>query len=324
MAVSLLITASPPALAASGDLGSVNATTMRACPDGRCAAARSIPATQVSVSCWRDGSGRWFRVTYGGTRGWVSAGAMYKQPSVPYCSDLLANEVLFAGQSVWSGNGSYRLVMQTDGNLVVYGPGGAIWSTRTTGTGTGNWAVMQSDGNFVVYTSANKPVYDTGTAGNVGTALVVQSDSNVVLYNGPALFATNWHTARGTVPSSVKANNAAWGWCTWYAYERFHIDSGIWPYFAGNAGKWNDSAAQQGWRVQSQPASHAIVVFEPTGSGSVGHVAWADGTQLRSDGWYVHIWEMNYDGSATVATGHVRERWLKTTPSMSYILSREL
>lgn len=323
LAAVALVLAMPVAQAAAGDSGSIYATTMRSCPDTRCSALKSVPATSVPVYCWRDGSGRWFRINHSGLVGWVAASSMYRQPSVPYCSDMRANETLFAGQSVWSTNGSYRIIMQSDGNLVLYGPSGALWSTRTTGTSSSNRAVMQGDGNFVVYNNSNSPVYHTGTYGHTGATLVVQADSNVVLYTGSTpLFATSWHRSFGS--SRAARNSAAWGWCTWLAYDRFHTDSGIWPYFAGDAGNWNNSAEANGWRVQTQPASRSIVVFEPWLIGGVGHVGWVEAIQLRPDGWYALVTEMNYDGSATRATGHVRTIWKKHVNGMSYIMSPEL
>jgi hypothetical protein len=46
--------------------------------------------------------------------------------------------------------GRTRLVMQYDGNLVLYPPRGrACWDTAT--VGLGEYAVYQDDGNFVVY-----------------------------------------------------------------------------------------------------------------------------------------------------------------------------
>lgn len=41
--------------------------------------------------------------------------------------------------------------MPGDGNLVTYGPTGAVWDTAT--NGAGNWAVMQGDGNIAPTTS---------------------------------------------------------------------------------------------------------------------------------------------------------------------------
>ena len=60
----------------------------------------------------------------------------------------------------------YFLVMQTDGNLVVYTSANkAVWNSGTEGTGSANYVIMQGDGNFVVYTSANKAVWNSGTNG---------------------------------------------------------------------------------------------------------------------------------------------------------------
>jgi hypothetical protein len=103
---------------------------------------------------------------------------------------LNAGGVLNLNQDLPSDNGAYRLIMQTDGNLVLYGGavpvGNAIWATNT-------WdrppalratrAVMQEDGNFVLYTSAGYAAWATGTFGNPGSRLVMQDDRNLVIYN---------------------------------------------------------------------------------------------------------------------------------------------
>jgi hypothetical protein len=72
-----------------------------------------------------------------------------------------------AGSSLWSsathGKSGTRLTMQGDGNLVLYTSSGtAVWSTKTNGKGA-NRAVLQDDGNFVLYTSANNLVWATNT-----------------------------------------------------------------------------------------------------------------------------------------------------------------
>jgi len=54
-----------------------------------------------------------------------------------------------------------RLVMQTDGNLVLYGPNGANWATGTNGTGSHNYALLQTNGNLVVYNSSNKALWSS-------------------------------------------------------------------------------------------------------------------------------------------------------------------
>lgn len=89
---------------------------------------------------------------------------------------------LLAGQSMSSQDGRFVLSMQTDGNLVLYGPAGAMWWTSTNG-GSDRRMVMQADGNLVVYNSANQALWSSATYGNPGARLVVQNDGNLVIYN---------------------------------------------------------------------------------------------------------------------------------------------
>jgi hypothetical protein len=69
---------------------------------------------------------------------------------------LKPNEYLASNKYLVSDNKAFFLIMQSDGNLVVYkgsGPTdnkGALWSSGTSGKGE-SFAIMQSDGNFVVY-----------------------------------------------------------------------------------------------------------------------------------------------------------------------------
>ena len=54
--------------------------------------------------------------------------------------------------------------------------------------------VMQSDGNLVVYDGAGSaPVWSTNTAGHPGAALAIQNDGNLVIYDvdGTVLWASN-------------------------------------------------------------------------------------------------------------------------------------
>ncbi|MFC9352939.1 NlpC/P60 family protein [Arthrobacter sp. NPDC057013] len=94
---------------------------------------------------------------------------------------LAPGAVLRANASLLSTDGRFRLIMQGDGNLVVYGPNGALWDTKT--TGAGNWAVMQGDGNLVVYTAAGKSLWGSGTDGFGASTLVMQNDGNLVVYS---------------------------------------------------------------------------------------------------------------------------------------------
>ena len=95
-------------------------------------------------------------------------------------TELLAGQQLTSGQQLVSPNGAYRLAMQTDGNVVLYGPPGAMWATYTFVRGT--VLTMQTDGNLVAYAPGPRPVWNTGTWGSGATRLALQDDGNLVLY----------------------------------------------------------------------------------------------------------------------------------------------
>lgn len=104
---------------------------------------------------------------------------------------LAGGQQLLRGQSLQSSNLVYTFTLQDDGNLVLQGPGGALWASNTAGSTV--WtAVMHSDGNFVLYGDDNRPVWASNTWNHPATSLVVQDDGNVVLYQygSRAIWAT--------------------------------------------------------------------------------------------------------------------------------------
>ncbi|WP_189939175.1 hypothetical protein [Streptomyces sulfonofaciens] len=99
-----------------------------------------------------------------------------------------ATRTLNTGQS-WTATRA-RMVMQGDGNLVIYDENGhARWASHT--SGSGNRAVFQADGNLVVYNSASQPLWTSQTAGHNGAELVLQNDGNVVIEQGGHAFWTS-------------------------------------------------------------------------------------------------------------------------------------
>jgi hypothetical protein len=80
---------------------------------------------------------------------------------------LNPDQTLMPGQEIRAKNGRAFLIMQGDGNFVLYevhrGQNIAVWASNTNG---GARAILQGDGNLVVYTSSNQPVWDSGTWGN--------------------------------------------------------------------------------------------------------------------------------------------------------------
>jgi hypothetical protein len=114
--------------------------------------------------------------------------------------NLNPGESLQQGAQLWSDNNQYVLTLQTDGNLVMYGPSGAVWATRTGGSGA-TVAVMQADGNFVLYNSANKAVWDTETF-RPNSTLAVQDDGDVAIYWQRSIWTTNTQDPSSIQPGS--------------------------------------------------------------------------------------------------------------------------
>lgn len=101
----------------------------------------------------------------------------------PCGEDLLPNQTLQPNQFLESSNGKYQLLMQGDGNLVLYeNYSVAVWDTGTTNAGACKF-VSQGDGNAVLYDTDNQPVWHSGTFNSGECRLLVQNDGNIVLYN---------------------------------------------------------------------------------------------------------------------------------------------
>ncbi len=101
------------------------------------------------------------------------------------------NEALYPGQAIQSRSGRYSLVLQDDGNLVLYESGRALWSSHTASQVT-VFADVQ-DGNLVLYAGGLKPIWASHTSKNAGSHLTVQDDGNVVIYrpDHSVVWATN-------------------------------------------------------------------------------------------------------------------------------------
>lgn len=76
-------------------------------------------------------------------------------------TQLTVGETLSAGQALVATNGE-QLSMQADGNLVVYGPHGALWQAGTAHSGS-TYLVVQTDGNVVLYAPGNRPTWSAQT-----------------------------------------------------------------------------------------------------------------------------------------------------------------
>jgi len=101
-------------------------------------------------------------------------------PAYATTDRLNAGQSLTAGQSLYAG--SFRVTMQSDGNLVEYKGSAVIWSSHTQGGGA--HATMQTDGNFVIYSTGGAALYSSATAPTSSDHIVIQTDGNFVIYSG--------------------------------------------------------------------------------------------------------------------------------------------
>lgn len=108
-----------------------------------------------------------------------ATGALASPP--PAECKLTTNHPLTSGKTLCAGH-QYTLVMQTDGNVVEYGNGRALWQTYTSGF-PGAALGIQLDRNLVVRSAAGKAIWQTGTGTgttNIGT-FSVGADGNLAI-----------------------------------------------------------------------------------------------------------------------------------------------
>lgn len=114
-----------------------------------------------------------------------------RQPEFP-ANTLRNDQFLMPGQSIFSPSGRYRLIYQSDGNLVVYDtsqfPAKPIWHAQTHGSVTGRFQ-MQADGNAVIYSSTGSPIWATWTQDTLSAWLELKDDGALVV-NAPS--GTAW------------------------------------------------------------------------------------------------------------------------------------
>ena len=107
---------------------------------------------------------------------------------------LSAGLVMRPGQKLETPSRNHYLILQDDGNLVLYtAQNKPIWASNTNGKHAA-YLVMQNDGNLVLYDASNHPLWASNT--NIGNPshLFIQEDGNLVVYrdgNSQPTWATN-------------------------------------------------------------------------------------------------------------------------------------
>ncbi|HJT75405.1 MAG TPA: M57 family metalloprotease, partial [Chitinophaga sp.] len=122
----------------------------------------------------------------------VAIQTMYTTPAAGVPSSLSAGQSLGQGGYIRSDDYRFTLVLQGDGNLVLYHFNQPIWHSNTWGNPQITQCVMQGDGNLVLYDNNGAAYWDSQTYNYPGASLHLQSDGNLVIYqNGVARWASN-------------------------------------------------------------------------------------------------------------------------------------
>jgi hypothetical protein len=90
------------------------------------------------------------------------------------------DQALVTSQKMVSQDGRFSLLLQQDGNLVLYFGSTPLWATNTP-TGRQLYFRVQADGNAVLYNVEFDPVWASNTATYSGATLTLQNDGNLVL-----------------------------------------------------------------------------------------------------------------------------------------------
>lgn len=187
----------------------------------------------------------------------TSANKQYKM-MMQAAGDLVIQD-LSSGDTIWDTGTTVddsRLIMRTDGDLVVLGPGGALqWASNTTGH-PGAIATLQSDGDLVITDDGHEIWASDGIGGVIGddyppSLRDVPKDSVIDpwrFYNRECVSFVAW---RMNHTNGVDFTD--------------FMDGGRW----GSAGHWDDNARALGFPVNNTPARGAIAQ-----SDAEGHVAW--------------------------------------------------
>jgi hypothetical protein len=225
---------------------------------------------------WQSGTsgnpGAYLVLTDNGVLGVDSANGV---PLWGATGELVPNATLASNHSITSPNGSYRLTMQSDGNLVEYDGATAAWSSGT--STAGSTVTMQNDGNFVIY-SGSTYKWQSGTSGNPGAYLVLGDNGVLAVdsFDGIALWTATGALAPNASLATNKSITSANG-----QYRLTMQSDGNLVEYNGATAKWASDTATAGSSVIMQ-ADGNLVIY------SSGVAKWQSGTS-GNPGAYLYL-----------------------------------
>ena len=193
---------------------------------------------------------------------------------------------LYPGQSLQTANGAYKLILQNDGNLVLYNTstGTALWYSNTHGESVA-YLAMQADGNLVLYGTNGQALWDSNTEGSGNNALVLQEDGTLALNdtNGNGILWANriiypgqsLQTANSTYKLILQSDgnlvlyNTSTGTALWYsnthgesvAYLAMQADGNLVLYGTNGQALWSSQTGGRGPSFLAVQTDGNLVVY---------------------------------------------------------------
>jgi hypothetical protein len=97
---------------------------------------------------------------------------------------LVPGARLTSNQSITSPGGRYKLLYQTDANLVLYDGTTPLWASGT--SGAPGFAIMQGNGSLESYDASGRIQWGSGTGNHPGAWAALQIDGKLVVYDNCA------------------------------------------------------------------------------------------------------------------------------------------
>ena len=188
----------------------------------------------------------------------------------PSTAVLADGATLATGQQLTSPGGGWRLVMQTDGNLVLYGRRGATWQSGTAGSHASR-LTMQTDGNLVESTATGKVVWQARSPQAAGVQLVLAADGRVRLVTPNQIVLWNTGVLTGWTPSSMpRGSSLRYGQTLVSANGSYNaamsLDGNLEVHASGGALVWQSNTAGQSANALDFQSDGNVVIYGHSGS----------------------------------------------------------
>lgn len=221
---------------------------------------------------------------------------------------------LLMNQQLQTANKLFRLVMQGDGNLVLYNQNNLpVWATGTD-KNPGAFFDLQADGNMVIYNKDSKPIWSSGTYSNLVSHLVMQTDGNLVLYNSS--YHAIWQSNTVQMGLAANSTNSLIGPQQLGVGQSIISDNQQYVTILqsdGNLVTYNVNGKAM-WSSQTNGKPVTVAVLQSDGNfvlyGSAGQVYWATGTDGKG---ISSSLIMQNDGSLLLYSGIGKLIWAANT-----------